>query len=121
MKKILVVGDSSDVVWVEMLKDALLPLGRLDLVLGDDVKTKLEQHSYDLIIVDAGGSKNPIGLVSSIHKQKPDATIVVATISPTWRRAREFILAGATDYVRKSTDKIVIFDIFKAILITKKE
>jgi DNA-binding NarL/FixJ family response regulator len=40
-----------------------------------------------------------------IRAARPEVKIVVATMSPTWKRAREAFRVGASDYVRKSMNE----------------
>jgi ActR/RegA family two-component response regulator len=52
-------------------------------------------------------------LISQLKTQESDLRIVVATVSPTWSRARDALKAGAVDYIERSTN---IGEIQKAII-----
>lgn len=115
-KNFLVVGIHIDSDWYTILKGALSPIGKTEMALSGEFGTKTRQGSYDLIIVDAAESSEMIDVVDSLHKQQPLTPIVVVTASPTWRRARQFFLAGAIDYIRKSLDTREIQETFEAFL-----
>lgn len=92
-----------------VLAQVLKPYGRLDTCLWDD----LEMHSiedYTLIFLDAGiiadtaESDNLTSIISLIQKYSLRANIIVATTSPTWRRAKEAFQAGAVDYIHLTLD-----------------
>ena len=114
--RFLLVNGTRERHWCQLLEEALAPLGTLR---AEEEKNALElvlQQSYHVVIVDATTVRNPPLLVSRIRAQRPDARIVVATASPTWRRAREVFYAGATDYIRKSLNKEEILSAFQAAL-----
>jgi DNA-binding NtrC family response regulator len=102
--------------WRKVLEEALAPLGTLQVGEEKDAVEVVLQQSYDVVVVDATVVKDVPLLVSRIRAQQPDARIVVATASPTWRRAREAFYAGATDYIRKSLNKEEILSAFQAAL-----
>ena len=60
---------------------------------------------YDVLVIDAGTIRKAVLLVSRLRSLQPDARIVVAATTPTWRRAREILQAGAADYIHKSFDE----------------
>jgi DNA-binding NtrC family response regulator len=114
--RFLLIDGIRDHYWRQVLEEALAPLGTLQT--GDEreaIKLVLQQ-SYDLVIVDATEVKNVPLLISRIRAQRLDARVVVATASPTWRRAREAFQAGATDYIRKSFDREEILFTLQAAL-----
>jgi DNA-binding NtrC family response regulator len=115
-KQFLLVGNSPDSSWIEVLCEALSPLGKLDTASPYEFQEQLQQNRYHLIIIDAGSLDDALSLVGRIHQQQPVLPIVVTTISPTWQRARQFILAGAADYVRKSLDKKELLSTIEKIL-----
>jgi DNA-binding NarL/FixJ family response regulator len=103
--RFLLIGDSRDDLWRQIVKDVSASLGTLQIATEVDALSLTRQQEYDVIIIDAAKAENVFLLISSIRAQKPDARIVVATASPTWKRAREAFRAGATDYIRKSMNK----------------
>jgi len=114
--RFLLINGTRDHRWRQVLEEALTPLGSLQT--GDEreaIKLVLQQ-SYDFVIVDATAVKNVPLLVSRIRVQRPNARVIVATASPTWRRARQAFQAGATDYVRKSLDREEILFTLQATL-----
>ena len=47
--------------------------------------------------------------------------IVVATASPTWNRARSLLLAGASDYIRKTSDRATLLRTLQPLLLRPQE
>jgi len=99
-KRFLLVTTQTQSSWVKTVKQATATLGTLKVVSPQSVQTEAQQA--DMIIVDAATVKDVVSFVSTLHTSHPHVPIVVATLSPTWRRARDIIEAGAKDYVRKS-------------------
>jgi len=116
----LLVGSFLDSTWTEVLISALSPIGQLDTVLESNFSEQIHRKRYSLIIVDASGSRDIIGLVAALRQELPHIPIVIVTASPTWQRARQVFLAGATDYVRKSLNTEKILKTFQTILATAR-
>ncbi len=114
-KKILHIGGHDNSTWVTILGNSLTPLGQLDAISDSEIASYLHQKHYDLIILDAATLNNVETLITNLHQQQPNIPIVVMTTSPTWQRARRVLLAGATDYVRKSLDADTLLATFRAI------
>jgi DNA-binding NarL/FixJ family response regulator len=106
--RFLLIADSPDDPWRQVIEEASASLGTLHIASELDALSLTWQEDYDVMIIDAAKVADLFLLVSCIRTQKPDARIVVATASPTWRRAREAFRAGATDYIRKSMNKEVV-------------
>ena len=102
--RVLLINDAHDHYWYEILKAAIAPLGMLQIGLAEDIAQLARPGSFDLLIVDAAAVENVPLLLGRLRARQPDARIIVATASPTWRRAREAFQAGASDYIRKSLD-----------------
>lgn len=103
-KIVLYINGSSDAIWYHFLQGVLSEIALVKIATKMDAIKNLQQLEANLIIVDAVTSGNAINLVTEIHKLRPLTPIIVVTTSPTWKRAREYFLAGATDYIRKSLD-----------------
>ena len=101
----LLVGKTTETQWSSVLKEALSPLGSLQVVSEEGAVPAVIRTHYDLVIVDAGAVRDAVLMVSRLRVQQPETRIVIATASPTWQRAREALQAGAADYVRKSLDE----------------
>lgn len=104
-RRFLLIGGSCDDPWRKVIEGAVASLGTLQIAREVDALNLTRQQDYDVIVIDAAKVADVFLLVSCIRTQKPDARIVVATASPTWRRAREAFRAGASDYIRKSMNK----------------
>jgi len=103
----LLIGKKAETQWPLVLQRALSPLGKLRVISREEAVQVMSRRRYDVIIVDAGVVEDTevVQLVLRLRAQQPEARIVVASASPTWRRAREVLQAGATDYIRKSLDE----------------
>src|SRR6267378_3009134 len=101
---ILLTCGKEDNNWQAYLKEALAPLGKLRTM---EVKEAMnsDNHTHDLMIIDATFTENVDALISEIRSAQPERRIVVVTASPTWQRARAAFEAGAIDYLPKSLSK----------------
>lgn len=101
-KEILLVGNTIEDQWAFALQKAVSSLGEFHVTTQMSAVQEIARHRYDLIVIDAGVVDEIADLIAGLRSSQPEARIVVATASPTWQRAREAMLAGAIDYVRKS-------------------
>jgi DNA-binding NarL/FixJ family response regulator len=111
MNRFLLVGSSRQVVgssrqaWRDILKDAVRPLGELDVCRETETFVQVEKTKYAVVIVDAGEVSHLEELVFRLRGQMPSLRIIVVSASPTWQLARQVFLSGATDYILKYADK----------------
>jgi DNA-binding response OmpR family regulator len=112
----LLIGDITESQWPLVLQQALSPLGELHIAREQEAEQAMAQEAYDAIIVDAGAIHHALLLVSRLRAQHPQVRIIVATASPTWRRARQVLQAGAVDYIRKSLNKQELRSLIEAVL-----
>ena len=98
----LLVSEGPTTSWVELLQQAVSTLGELEMVAEKDAVEAVAETRWDLVVVDAGAVREFASLVSSLRSGRPDLRVAVFTSSPTWRRTRDVLQAGAVDYVRKS-------------------
>jgi len=116
-EKFLIISNKSDSPWARTMKEALAPLGHSHFVSEAGALAQNGQPAYDLIIIASGDIDGEISnLVKKMHEDNPEIPIVVTTNSPTWRRAREVFLAGATDYIRLTLDKNRILSFYGGVL-----
>jgi DNA-binding NarL/FixJ family response regulator len=112
----LSVGKPTETQWALVLKQALSPLGSLHVVAEEEAVLAAIQSHYDVIIIDAGAVSDAVLLVSQLRAQQPEVRVVIATASPTWRRARQALQAGAADYIRKSLDEKEVRSTIETVL-----
>lgn len=106
MKKIMVVTNNPQSLWLPVLQEAVQSLGIVVPVTMEEVRERLQKEAFALIIADMSEIMDEVAyLVKKIRSLQPAAPIFVVTTSPTWRRAREALLAGAADYDRRTFDK----------------
>lgn len=112
---LLVIGDPQSL-WCSALSTALASLGYVRLIGEKEVDSDALQTHYDLIIMDAASVKEVTSLVQRLRILVPEARIIVATLSPTWQRARAALRAGAVSYVRRSENVEEFLSIVKEFL-----
>jgi DNA-binding NarL/FixJ family response regulator len=112
----LLVGIQTETLWTLVLQDVLSSLGELHIVSEDEALWTVAENPYDMVIVDASAVGDVPLLVSRLRDQQPQTRVVVVTASPTWRRARETLRAGAADYIRKSLDEEDLRSKIQAVL-----
>ena len=105
VRNLLVVSNDANSVWLRTFGDALQSLGKLEVASEQEAPVQVELGDYDLMVLDATSIGGDVAaLVARLHREWPYVPIVVVTTSPTWQRARQVFLAGASDYIRKSLD-----------------
>ena len=114
----LLIGENDETQWPLVLQEALSSLGELHSVSEEEAVQATIQSHYDVIVIDGGVVRDAAFLVSRLRVQQPQARIIVATASPTWKRAREVLQAGAADYIRKSLDEKGLRSGIQAVLET---
>ena len=98
--------------WVQMVKNVLTCSGEVRLSSVSDAN-HIDAQRYSLIIVDASCvDVNIVSFVHRLHGSHFEVPIIVVTNSPTWRHAREVLLAGAADYIQRTFDKKVLLAAF---------
>ena len=112
----LLVGEEADTHWTLTLRKALAPLGDLHVVPEEGAVQAVLEGRYRIIVVDAGAVEDVATLTFWLRSSQPEAHVVVATASPTWRRAREALQVGASDYVRKSRNEQALYASIKPLL-----
>lgn len=100
---LLVVGGEGSL-WAETVREAVDPLGELETAAAADAPALVAGEDYSMIILDAAAADDPAALVAALRRAAPSAPLVVVTASPTWQCAKEVLMAGASDYIRKSHD-----------------
>jgi DNA-binding response OmpR family regulator len=113
----LLIGETAEAEWALVLSRALSPMGSLHVVSQEEMAmTVIQQCHYDAIIIDAGAVRDAVLLVSHLRAQQPEVRVIIATASPTWRRAREALQVGAADYIRKSLNEEELRSKIQAVL-----
>lgn len=104
--------------WSQRLEKALSPLGKLWVAPENVFENFISRRHYDIAIIDSRYVPDVPKLISRLRLQYPDMHIVVATVSPSWMRAREALRSGATNYIRISMDEKSIREEVREILET---
>jgi DNA-binding NtrC family response regulator len=113
MTSVLFVNRKSDHQWIDTLRRVALKVGKSLLVTNHD-KLKNELLSYyELIILDSRAIDELLSDIRYIRSKNTHVRIVVISSAPTWKQARQVLLAGATDFVHKVDDEDIILGIIQ--------
>ena len=116
MNSFLLVNGQQPDQWYHVLEEALRPFGWLESAGEETAVDRVIEKAFDVIVVDATGVRKFKLLVERLAAQRPQTRIVVVTASPQWESARAAFLAGAVDYVFKSSDRDELRETFREIL-----
>ena len=101
-KQIGILSNNIHSPWLKQLTEVLGELGALTIC-AESMLDEEPDEAYDLIVVDASGLIMELAeRVTWLNGRFPNVPIIVLTSSPTWRRARDVLQAGAADYMRRS-------------------
>ncbi len=115
-KTIGIVSNNGHSPWLKHLAEILGTLGEPKTCNEAELEENPAEHC-DLILVDASGLQMGLsGRISWLHGRFPDVPIVVLTSSPTWRRARAVLHAGASDYMSRSIEDAMLLARCRSIL-----
>jgi len=112
----LLIGCREQTPAFENLSSALTSLGELQILPEQEAMRQILRRAYRLVVVDAAAVDDEQVLVSRVRAQLPQARIVVVAGSPTWRRARGALQAGAVDYVSKTLSEKEFVSVFERAL-----
>ena len=112
----LLVSGSPDDYGNQVLREALVALGSLQVASEGELARSLQEQTYDIVIVDAGAVTSASEVVSQIRELDPDTRVVVVTASKHWKVARDIFRAGAMDYLSKSLSKREMLASFQKVL-----
>ncbi len=102
---VLLISNQPQSRWSQAVNVALQSLGTVQCVSEQEALAGWLNQQTCLAIIDATAiAGDVVDLVADLHRKQSQLPIVVATNSPTWQRARQVFLAGATDYIRSSLD-----------------
>lgn len=100
--RFLLISETDKSIWCEVLKQAVTPLGTLEIVTEKEVREHEMGKHYDPILIDAISVGKYPRLIEYIRKRWPEARPIVVTASPRWEVARDAFRTGAADYINKS-------------------
>ena len=101
---LLVTGDKPDR-WAKTLVEALSPLGSVEITTQEKSISRVEQDKFAVVIIDSTFVTEWLSLITNLLARDRSIRVVVATLSPTWTRARKAMRAGAMDYFPKTMIK----------------
>ena len=105
-KQIGILSNNIQSPWLKQLIEVLAVLGELTIC-AESMLHEEPDEAYDLLLVDASGLQMDLAeRVAWLNGRFPNTPVIVLTSSPTWRRARDVLQAGAADYMRRSFDDV---------------
>jgi DNA-binding NtrC family response regulator len=109
--KFLLISHPINNEWIRVLTRVLLPYGSLTVIQRNEVSAIVPGGDYQIIFVDTGikeadeDSSMLLHLINRLHALCARSEIIITTPSTNWRQAKEFIQAGAADYLRQSMNE----------------
>ena len=113
---VLLISAREESLWFRNLESVLSALGKFEVMSEEEAMRHIFQEKYELVIVDAAAVSNERFVVSRVYALQHQARIIVITASPTWKRAREVLQAGAMDYISKFLSEEEFLAILKKTL-----
>lgn len=115
-KSIGVLSNNDRSPWLKRLAEVLSSLGTITIY-SECAFSEESERRFDLLVVDASGLQMELAeRVSWLHGRFPNVPIVVLTSSPTWRRARAVLQAGASDYMRRSMEDDMLLERCRSLI-----
>jgi len=109
-KSIGVLSNNDQSPWLKHLAEVLSSLG-IVTIFSECAFAEEFDRWFDLLLVDASGLQMELAeRVGWLHGRFPTVPIIVLTSSPTWRRARAVLQAGASDYMRRSMEDDILLE-----------
>jgi DNA-binding NtrC family response regulator len=115
-KTFLVIGNPEEFPPWSTVLNALTALGKVEILPRKEAMEQIPVYHYDMVIIDATMLDSELLLLSEIRSLQPHTRLLVLTASPTWRRARDILKAGAMDYLSKSLSEKEYLNTFLEIL-----
>jgi ActR/RegA family two-component response regulator len=113
--RMVLLGTTNDNEWNKALKEALEPLGGIEVLQANRLGAGEPRSKYKVVALDATYVDNIERCVSQLRSEQPDRRIVVLTAAPNWQSARAAFEAGAIDYLPKTLDQSEIRRAFKEL------
>ena len=117
--KILIVGEDSEC--NQRVKDILHKESIYEVIMQntvnvEDVLEKLEEHSFELIIIDIQMDKGNGWQILQAIKEKYEIPIIVMSDDNNLRNTKEFKEIGCNDYITKSFSSLMLNEIIYNML-----
>ena len=112
--KILIVGEDSECnqrVKDTLYKESIYEVIMQNTVNVEDVLEKLEEHSFELIIIDIQMDKGNGWQILQAIKEKYEIPIIVMSDDNNLRNTKEFKEVGCNDYITKSFSSLMLNEI----------
>ena len=117
--KILIVGEDSECnqrVKDTLYKESIYEVIMQNTVNVEDVLEKLEEHSFELIIIDIQMDKGNGWQILQAIKEKYEIPIIIMSDDNNLRNTKEFKEVGCNDYITKSFSSLMLNEIIYNML-----
>ncbi len=102
----LLVGNNPDSSWSATVRAVLMGIAVAETCPDSEARELVAENDYEMIIIDAGAVADVTALIAELREASASVPIVVATASPRWQTAKDVLLTGANDYIRKTLDPV---------------
>lgn len=122
VRQMAILSNNGPSPWLKRVSEVLGTLGTVHVfteqMLEAEAETEAEaEDPYEVFLVDASGLQMDLAeRVGWLHGRFPETPIIVLTSSPTWRRARAVLQAGAADYMRRSMTDDALLERCRSLL-----
>lgn len=107
---LLITANDPNSRWRTDFANAIRPFGPIAFVDAEHSREHIRDESVTVVVIDASflSSEAVLDELRTWRRERHDICLIVASASPTWRRAREVLDAGANHYMTKSVDPVRI-------------
>lgn len=102
---VLLISNSQQDPWSVLVRDTIREEATVAIVDPNDATGQLATGTFTAVILDETAVSDAPRLVRSLRSQDSGTPILVATSSPTWKRAKESFRAGANNYIYATFDR----------------
>lgn len=108
--RVLLVSNAATSRWGRLVQDVLRDLHAVAVIARNGQLQPQVQEGFSAVIVDAssfglGKEGEVVTMIRALRARSATIPIVVVTSSPSWEAAREYLRAGATEYMPQTFDR----------------
>lgn len=100
--RFLIITNQPKSIWVNKLKKSIASLGILHVTSEGSLADEIEHHNYDMVLIDSSAVTEVTDLIQIVQRSSSSMPIMVASHARSWRRTRDALRSGASDYILKS-------------------
>jgi DNA-binding NarL/FixJ family response regulator len=82
----------------------------------DEALEQVREAKPDVVLIDFGlEDHDPLGLTATVHKEVPEAKVIVMGLLSTQGDVADYVRAGASGFIMKDASLEVLFDTIRAV------